>query len=232
MHRTRTKYTQRAERWRDYFRSFKKPTAARALNVLRRRASDAGVYLRWQRDGKPVYVVNGRRRPGVSVMHVEHDSTHGNAAWPCRLRGRVHGAYVQRQVQRWLAGVALSDRKEDLRSKQPCRCLVDRVLPTLRAHKLRPLASEVPVWDATHCTAIDLLATDDDGTLVLIEVKTSRRVLGKRTRAAYFKQLRRTFSLFLHTYARALPVKCLLLEINAQTKLGRLHRLPTTPNSC
>lgn len=242
MHCTRRAYHEEARRYHDILLDTRKCADTGAYEAVRRvmlRNRAHRVRLTWI-DRRPVYTVDARPRRGVATPHRNALTTRGAAPaprWRCRVArggGSRHGGYVHRQFERWHARrINFADRRETCaRTPQPCTCLVRLVLPTLQRAGLIVLASELPVWNAARCTAVDVVATPRDGRhIVLIEMKTSRTSLTTTptTRAEYFSQLLCTRDLFCHSSGvpRA-RVECLLLEINPHRT--RWHRPPPAEN--
>ena len=83
----------------------------------------------------------------------------------CTGRGMEHGKLVDEQVQRWVEGYSLQ-------GADPCAV---RIAVAIERLGLRPVACQIMVYDdiARWATAVDCLAINTDGELVVLEFKTT-----------------------------------------------------------
>lgn len=83
----------------------------------------------------------------------------------CTGKGAEHGKLVDEQLQAWVAGGSLA-------GADPCAL---RIAVALERLKLRPFACQIMIFDdhARWATAVDCLALNTAGELVLLEFKTT-----------------------------------------------------------
>jgi hypothetical protein len=123
----------------------------------------------------------------------------------CQATGTTHGSLVDAQLQQWIEGRA------SLTHADPCATRLARCMTRLG---LRPVAAQAMVYDerpgARWATAVDALAVNAAGALVVLEFKCTRhpdiytRESGKYMRGALHAQ---PYSLWSHHQMQlAMPV--------------------------
>jgi hypothetical protein len=139
----------------------------------------------------------------------------------------AHGNLVDAQVQGWVEGVA------GLGGADPCAV---RLVRALRHLRLRPVASQIMVYDeiAGWATALDALAVNEAGQLVVLEFKCTRhpetytREVDKKMRGALSHQ---PYSLWAHHQLQlAVPVVALRTLYGA--RVAGAYVLVASPPDC
>lgn len=88
--------------------------------------------------------------------------------------GPAFGSLIDKQLQQWTAVCASDDPTDQMAFAATCHEVVRGVIALFKRNKWRPWRAQVPVcsWHSGLGTCIDLIAQQEDGSLILIEVKT------------------------------------------------------------
>lgn len=174
--------------------------------------------------------LNAKYVPPAAELLAYHGCASTAAPRDARCQGgsaTAHGSLVDAQLQGWVEGT------HGLDGADPC---VTRVVRTMRRMRLRPVICQPMLYDeeAGWATALDVLAVNERGQPVVLEIKTSRhpetyvRECDKRMRGALRHQ---PYSLWAH-HQMQLAVPVAAMGRLYGTRVAAAYVLVASPPDC